>query len=122
MSGKTNMHQLSVEKGQGNVNTNDHDTTMCVLCGVAINEEDSGIKCDFCDNWHRFICCKLSDSLYKVLSEDESNNVMWFCDGCTRAFSKAKNMYRTMQMIENKIQKNDTELLSNLGPSLIKKA
>ncbi|MPC19676.1 hypothetical protein E2C01_012601 [Portunus trituberculatus] len=49
-------------------------------CKIEVRKKDNAIMCDACREWFHAGCGKCSQSLYRVLQEEE--NQFWFCPAC----------------------------------------
>ena len=51
----------------------------CGKCKVEVKKNDNAIMCDLYSQWFHAGCGKCSQSLYRVLQEEEQ---LWFCHAC----------------------------------------
>ena len=51
-----------------------------------MKDDDSCIQCELCQSWFCLDCIGMSDAFYnELVSSDHSDNVIWYCNGCSQA-------------------------------------
>ena len=55
----------------------------CNKCSKALNDQGS-IQCDRCSAWFHVSCTRLSKAHFKFLNSNPTNELLWFCDPCTK--------------------------------------
>lgn len=86
----------------------EQDTTICPVCQELVNETDRAIECEICLSWFHQACCKVSDSLYNIISSDENDQISWYCTYCKRG---AKQIMSKLQQVNKRQNKMDSELI-----------
>ena len=83
------------------------NTAVCGTCSAQIFENNKALICKF---WFCIKCSRLCDEVYTLLAKSEvSNSILWFCEGCNRAFPKAKGMLNCIQFMESKLNESDVK-------------
>ena len=65
------------------------DDTICPECELLVDEDSKAIAFDVCSKWFHTTCQNISDALYTVLTSEETANVSWYCNYCTRGAGTA---------------------------------
>ena len=91
---------------------------VCGSCSAKIISYDEALICHFYDAWLYMKCCRLSDEVYTLIAESEvASSILWFCQGCNRAFPQAKSKLKSIQFMESKLNESDVKL-SNLSTTV----
>lgn len=68
---------------------------ICPTCKGSVSDGTKAVECEICLHWYHTTCQKVSDSLYKELSEEDSQ-CHWFCRHCEHG---AKKLYTCVAKI-----------------------
>ena len=56
-------------------------------------------------------CSRLSDKVHTLYAKSEvAYSILWFCEGCNRAFPQAKCMLKSIEFMESKLNESDIKL------------
>lgn len=80
-------------------------TDICPLCETEVGDDDKGLVCNLCDMWHHAKCEKMSDEVYKFLSDNEVSSVHWYCNKCNTVFSKMVKQITTISRRQDIMEK-----------------
>lgn len=91
----------------------DGETNLCVICKIAITQNDESIKCDgACLRKFHVRCLKFTPSFLKQFKE--CKNLLYNCDVCvcspiTSLSETVKKMLSYLQIIDERIKRHDNE-------------
>ena len=68
----------------------------CVSYKKEVEEEETAIECDLCDQWEHMVCVRLADrpteGMYQALMENRSKAILYVCTQCRKRGSITKRL------------------------------
>ena len=63
----------------------------CVSCKKDVEDDESAIECDLCDQWEHIRSTERpTESMYQALMENRSKAILYICTQCTKRGSISK--------------------------------
>ncbi len=96
----------------------------CGKCDADLKSNDKTVQCLTCTTQFHTTCQGVSDTLYNILTSNECDGILWFCNICAKTtrgiIQKLSNMEMRLQAVEGERSKDHTELkrLNNLVQSV----
>ena len=64
-----------------------------------MKENSDALNCDSCELWFHLKCTDVDEILYKIIGEDASKRLMWFCQNREGDVSVALKTFTEMDVI-----------------------
>jgi uncharacterized CHY-type Zn-finger protein len=99
--GQQDANDVNLSPGPTHNDTVHDGDYLCGTCDILVDWEDTGVKCETCDQWYHASCQSIHTLSYNQLENTELN-ISWHCIICNNPnYSSTVHDYQTVDVSVN---------------------